>query len=129
MVLKMEELFEERFFDDKDKYFAVIAFWKRILKNPNRFNARIHDFSNEIGFGAECFGCNFPSIFDSPDEEGYFEEGVEFWYGYENVDAIVIDYAMFVKCIELVYSIYSEKYGINEEIERDIEYMHTKYSV
>lgn len=41
----------------------------------------------------------------------------------------MIDYAMFVKFAELAYSIYSENYGRDEEIEKDIESMHEKYHV
>ena len=126
--LKMDEQFEDRFFDDHDKYFTVIAFFMWILERAKNFKERIHDFSKEIGFGNEVLGCIFPTIFESPDEEGYFEEGVEF-YGIvgNDEDEIVIDYVMFLKCVELAYSIYSEKYGRDEEIEKDIEYMHEKY--
>ena len=126
--LKMDELFMERFFDDKDKYSTVIAFWMWILERPNEFKERLHKFSKEIGFQKEGLGCYFPNIFESSDEEGYFEEGVGF-FGIEDEDDVVIDYAMFVKCAELAYSIYSEKYGRDEDIERDIEFMHKKYSV
>lgn len=123
---KMDELFKERFFDDKCKYLIVIGFWEWVLSKPNEFKYRIHRFSEEIGYGTDRVGCNFPNIFESPDEEGYFEEGVEF-YGWE--EEIVIDYAMFVKCAELAYSIYSENYGKDEDIEKDIESMHKKYNV
>lgn len=126
--IKMDELFKERFWDDKDKYFIVIAFWEWVLEEPNDFKHRIHAFSKECGYGSEVLGCNFPTIFESPDEEGYFEEGVGF-YGFDDEDDIVIDYAMFVKCAELAYSIYSEKCGRDEDIEKDIEFMHKKYSV
>lgn len=59
--------------------------------------------------------------------DSYFEEWVGI-YGWEEED-IVIDYAMFVKFAELAYSIYSENYGRDEEIEKDIESMHEKYHV
>ena len=106
----MEMLFINRFFDDKEKYLIVIAFWRWMLYCPNKFKERMHNLSQESGYHTESVGCYFSNIFESPDEEGYFEKGVGF-YGFEDDDEIVIDYAMFVKCAELAYSIYSENYG------------------
>ena len=45
--LKMDEQFEDRFFDDHDKYFTVIAFFMWILERAKNFKERIHDFSKE----------------------------------------------------------------------------------
>lgn len=54
---------------------------------------------------------------------------VGFYLGPGTEDDIIIDYPMFVKCVELAYSIYREKNGRNEQIEKDIEGMHHRYGV
>lgn len=51
----------------------------RLLLKFN-FISHLERMSQNIGYGAEAYGYNFPDIFDSCDEEGYFEEGVEFYF-------------------------------------------------
>lgn len=122
----MNNKFITEFFDDSKKYFNMITFFSWILSRDD-FAFIVHNLSEEIGFGDEKVGCYFSNIFEDCNEQGYFEEGVGFYYENTEIEDLVVDYSMFIKCVELAYSIYCGENGKNEEIEKDIENMRNKY--
>lgn len=108
----MKGRFEESFFSDKEEYAIVIVFFDWIIRRSD-FKEILSTLAKDTGFGSEVLGCNLPSLFENKEEDGYFDDGIEF---YLNDDDIKIDFSMYVKCLELACKIYIEENGEEEEI-------------
>lgn len=85
------------------------------------FKQTIENFAKKIGMSIhyDC-GCMFPNAYESweKDEEGYFEDGVCFWYGwYDFSDDSYMDDETFVRYVELANEVYMELEGRDEELE------------
>lgn len=108
-----KNVFGERFFEDREKYFDVIVFFSYILKRED-FLETIQCLSDDKGgCSFDYLGCTLPSIFDSKEDEGYFENGALFFW---NEEEIWIDDEMFIRCIELAGDIYFENH--HSEVEK-----------
>lgn len=118
----MKEKFEELFFDDKEKYAIVIAFFDWMIRSD--FKGILNTFAQDISYGGEVLGCNLPSLFESEEEEGYFDDGVEF-YMIDN--DIKINFQMFINCLELAYKIYIKENGENEDIKNNLNKIKKRY--
>lgn len=119
----MKGKFEELFFDDKKKYAIVIAFFDWILRSD--FKEVMNILAKDMSYGGEVLGCNLPSLFESADEEGYFNDGVEF---YVDESEIKVDFQMYIKCLELAYRIYVREKGEDEEIKDNLLTIKKRYS-
>lgn len=75
--------------------------------------------------GSVLLGCNLPSLFESADEERYFNDGVEF---YVDESEIKVDFQMYIKCLELAYRIYVREKGEDEEIKDNLLTIKKRYS-
>ena len=73
----MKGKFEELFFEDKEKYAIVIAFFDWMIRSD--FKGILNTLAQDMSYGSEVLGCNLPSLFESEEEEGYFDDGVEFY--------------------------------------------------
>lgn len=118
----MKEKFEELFFDDKEKYAIVIAFFDWMIRSD--FKGILNTLAQDISYGGEVLGCNLPSLFESDEEEGYFDDGVEF-YLIDN--DIKINFQMFISCLELAYKIYEKENGENEDIKNNLNKIKKRY--
>ena len=118
----MKGEFEELFFDDKEKYAIVIAFFDWILRCD--FKEIFNNLAKDISYGGDGLGCNLPSLFESEDEDGYFNDGVEF---YLNDNEIKVDFKMYIKCLELACRIYVKENGIDEEIKSNMLIIKRRY--
>lgn len=119
--------FGEKFRYDKHKYHIVINYFENMIKND--FLSKIEHMGREMSYGSDISGITFPNIFEDPEEEGYFEEGVMF---YLDTEEIIIDYKMFIECIELATQIYLEQKNDIEEkqiIEINIQTIKTRYNM
>lgn len=105
--------FTEKFFADKEKFFVVCVFFDYILKKNELPNV-MQLFAKGIGYSDDYLGCYFPSIFENKEEDGYFEDGVMFFF---NEEEVWIEEEMFIKCLELAEEIYLEKHYSSEEKE------------
>ena len=121
--INMKGKFEELFFDDKKKYTIVIAFFDWILRSD--FKEVMNILARDMSYGGEVLGCNLPSLFESVDEEGYFNDGVEF---YVDESEIKVDFQMYIKCLELAYRIYVREKGEDEEIKDNLLMIKKRYS-
>lgn len=119
----MEGKFEKLFFNDKEKYAVVIAFFDWMIRND--FKHILNTLAKDTGYWDEVLGCNLPSLFDSEDEDGYFEDGVEF---YLNDIDIKIDFQMYIKCLELACKIYKEENGDDKEVKNNLLIIQRRYS-
>ena len=118
----MKEKFEELFFEDKEKYAIVIAFFDWMIRSD--FKGILNTLAQDMSYGSEVLGCNLPSLFESEEEEGYFDDGVEFYM----IDKdIKIDFQMYIKCLELAYRIYIKENGENEDIENNLINIKKRY--
>ena len=127
----MLDRFDKEFFDDNKKYGIVIDFFllmfpSSIFFQRYNFKEALNDLIHGSGYGDEYLGCCLSTLYDEDekDEEGYFEDGVLF---YECDAKVIIDYPMFVKCMELAYKIYTEEYGEDEEVKRDLQIIKDRY--
>ena len=111
----MEGKFENLFFEDKEEYAVVIAFFDWMIRSG--FKDILDTLFKDISYGDEVLGCNLPSLFDSEDEDGYFKDGVEF---YLNDINIKIDFKMYIRCLELACKIYIEENEADEEIRNNL---------
>ncbi|MCI9080698.1 MAG: hypothetical protein HFH68_17645 [Lachnospiraceae bacterium] len=119
----MEGKFEKLFFNDKEKYAVVIAFFDWIIRSD--FKHILNTLAEDTSYGDEVLGCNLPSLFDSEDEDGYFDDGVEF---YLNDIDIKIDFQMYIKCLELACKIYIEENGDDKEVKSNLLIIQRRYS-
>lgn len=119
----MEGKFEKLFFNDKEKYAVVTTFFDWIIRSD--FKHILNTLAEDISYGDEVLGCNLPSLFDSEDEDGYFENGVEF---YLNDIDIKIDFQMYIKCLELACKIYTEENGDDKEVKNNLLIIQRRYS-
>lgn len=122
----MWNIFKERFFENKKKYGIVIDFFTSIF-HQNNLKEVLSELIHEKGYGDEYLGCYLSTIFDEDekDEKGYFENGVLF---YECEEEEIIDYPMFVRCVELACEIYIEEHGEDEELKRDLKIIKDRYA-
>lgn len=118
----MKEKFEDLFFEDKEKYAIVITFFDWMIRRD--FKGIINTLARDVSCGTEVSGCNLPSLFDSEEEEGYFDDGVEFYMFDEDIK---VDFQMFIKCLELAYEIYIKENGENEDIKNDLITIKKRY--
>ena len=113
-ISKDEESFLNEFQYDKDKYFIVVYYFQYMLRSGFK---RILDFmSQNKDISTDSIGCCFASNCDDEDKENrdYFENGVMFWYGYEEIEKVIIDYQMFYQCLALSCQIYLNSNPDNE---------------
>ncbi len=125
----MRNKFEERFFDDKKKYFHVTSFFDWILRGDD-FKHILKNFIEERGFGSDSGGILFPSNWHEGDgdeeiDEDYFTDGVMIL---ERDMEIIIDNSMYVRCVELACEIYMEEHGEDEEVKRDLQIIKDRYA-
>ncbi len=118
--------FNERFFDNKKKYGIVIDFFTSAF-HQNNLKKVLSDLIYGHRYGSEYLGCCLSTLYDEDekDEEGYFEDGVLF---YECDEEEIIDYPMFIKCLELACEIYMEEHGEDEEVKRDLQIIKDRYA-
>ena len=124
----MQNKFKERFFDDKKKYSIIIAFFDWMLRTD--FKHILQCFAEDISFGSDSGGCNLPSFLNDKDGEedendGEYLDGIMF---YECDVETIIDYSMYIKCIELACEIYMEEHGEDEEVKRDLQIIKDRYA-
>ena len=118
----MEGKFENLFFEDKEEYAVVIAFFDWMIRSG--FKDILDTLFKDISYGDEVLGCNLPSLFDSEDEDGYFKDGVEF---YLNDINIKIDFKMYIRCLELACKIYIEENEADGEIRNNLLIIKKRY--
>ena len=111
----MKSKFEELFFEDKEKYSIIITFFNWMMWRD--FEGILNMLAQDISYEHEALGCNLPSLFDSEEEEGYFNDGVEFYLLDEEIR---ITFQMYIKCLELAYKIYIEENGEKEEVKNNL---------
>lgn len=118
----MNYSFEEKFFDNREKYAIVINFFNYMLNDD--FGEILHYLAMDMSYGEENIGCNLPSLFDEEGEEGFFNDGVVF---YEGEAEIKISFSMYVKCIQLACDLFLEKKHDNTEVIKDLEIIQERY--
>lgn len=118
MVSALKQLFGE----DEKKSGVVIAFFEYMIKSD--YKKIIHILAKDESYGSEALGCNLPSLFDSDDEEGFFDDGIEF---YEMDKEVKISFSLFIKCLELSYQMYARDNGKDDEIEKDLNTIRDRY--
>ena len=118
--------FSERFFDDNKKYGIVMDFFTSTF-HQNNLKEVLSELKYGNRYGDEYLGCCLSTLYDEDekDEEGYFEDGVLF---YECDEEEIIDYPMYIKCLELACEIYMEEHGEDEEVKRDLQIIKDRYA-
>lgn len=105
----MKDKYLEKFPYDKDKYYLLIYYFQYMLGDGFM---RILDYmSNDSGLSSQSLGYSFASNCDEEDKEtgDYFENGVMFWYGYNDFDEIIVDYPIFYNSLKLACNIYLDE--------------------
>ena len=110
----------------KKKYGLVIDFFTSTF-HQNNLKEVLPELIRVDRYGDEYLGCCLSTLYDEDekDEEGYFEDGVLF---YECDAEIIIDYPMFIKCLELACEIYIEEHGEDEEVKRNLQIIKERYA-
>ncbi len=118
--------FNDRFFENKKKYGIVIDFFTSTF-HQNNLKEVLSELTYGNRYGDEYLGCCLSTLYDEDekDEEGYFEDGVKF---HECDEEEIIDYSMYVKCMELACEIYMEEHGEDEEVKRDLQIIRERYA-
>ncbi len=118
-----EEL-KNRFPYDIEKYYIVHLVFDRILRDD--LLEMLHYLRQNMGIDYDGIGYYLPSIFESKDEEGYFDDGVMFYLG-ENEEQ-KIDFKMFMECIKVACAVYVEEFeSKSDEIEEILIFLKNKY--
>lgn len=118
---------EDEFFDDKEKYGTVIEvlYWMIYVED---FREILRNLVGGGSYGSEYYGYFLSTEWDEDgdeENEDYFEDGVMFYVWKEK---IIIDYPMFVKCLQFACEIYMEEYGEDEEVKRNLEIIKVRYA-
>lgn len=112
---------KERFPYDIKEYAPVYNFFDFILRKDDLMFV-LDLLKRNCGAGYDAVGYNLPSIFDSEDEEGFFDNGIMFWEGYdEPFGEKLIDFETFLNCLRAVCQLYLEGHPEKDkEIEADL---------
>lgn len=118
---------EDEFFDDKKKYWTVMAvlYW---MIYANNFKKILQNLVEGGSYGSEDYGFLLSSEWDEEgdeEDEDYFEDGVMF---HVHKSKIIIDYPMFVKCMQFACKIYMEDFGDDEEIKKNLKIIEERYA-
>ena len=122
----MKSKFKEQFFDDKKKFYLLIAFFDWMLRYD--FKRILQCIKEGGGYCSEYYGIFLSSDWDEEgdeEDENYFEDGVMF---YELDEKIIIGYPMFVRCLQLACKIYMEEFGEDEEIKQNLRIIEERYA-
>ena len=108
------EEFKNRFPYDIDKYSIVYFVFDRILRDD--LLEMLHCLKNNRGLSYDGIGYYLPSIFESKDEEGYFDDGVMLYL--DDNEEQKIDFTMFMECIRVACEVYVKEHPLKaDEIE------------
>ncbi len=96
----------------------------------SKFMEVLDYFSKDYGYGNEYHICSFASNWH-PQEEGYFETGVQF------VDAtgkeeksIIVEYSVFFKFLSVACEDYLSRYpGDRSEVEKELKVIQERYNI
>ena len=113
---KLRKKYSDRFMYDKDKYYILIYYFRYMLSGG--FIKKLSWMSEDRSASHETIGYTFASFCDEEDIENgdYFENGVKFFYGYDECDEILVDYTIFFNALKLACDIYLEEYPEKTEI-------------
>ena len=118
---------EDEFFADKEKFGTVIEvlYWMIYAED---FKSILQTLAEGGSYGADYCGIFLSSSWDEEgdeEDEDYFEDGVMFHMCKEK---IIIDYPMFVKCMQFACRIYMEDFGEDEEIKKNLHIIEERYA-
>ena len=112
--------FKNRFPYDIEKYYITYRVFDRILKDD--LLEMLNYLKCNIGIDYDGIGYYLPSIFESKDEEGYFDDGVMLYLD-ENEEQ-KIDFKMFMECIRVACEVYVKEYPLKaDEIEEILRFL------
>ena len=97
---------------DYNKYPVVFSISQIMLLSD--FQGILVEIQNGIGHNFQGGGYYFPSIFDSTEEEGYFDDGVMFYE--KDIDVEKISYGMFIKLLDVLSYIYVYVFPEKQEV-------------
>lgn len=103
----------------------AVLYWMIYAQN---FKHILQNIAEGGGYGSEYCGCFLSTDWDEEgdeEDEDYFEDGVMFFVLKEK---IIIDYPMFVKCIQFASKIYMEEFGEDKEIKKNLRIIEERYA-
>lgn len=105
----MKDKYLEKYPYDKDKYYLVVQYYQYMLGND--FLRILNYMRDDKSLSSQSIGYSFASSCDEEDKEteDYFETGVMFWFGYNDIDEIIVDYTIFYNSLKLACEIYLEE--------------------
>lgn len=112
----MREKYLENFPYDKNKYHLVIQYFQYMLGDG--FLRILNYMKDDKSLSSQSIGYSFASSCDEEDKDtgDYFENGVMFWFGYNDFDEIIVDYSIFYNSLKLACEIYMEENSDDNQI-------------
>lgn len=118
------EEFKNRFPYDIEKYYIVHLVFDRILRDD--LLEVLQHLRQNMGVDYDGIGYYLPSIFESKDEEGYFDDGVMLYLS-ENEEQ-KIDFKMFLECIKVACEVYVEEFpSKSDEIKEMLKILENEF--